>query len=151
MNLRTLKKLSKRAAPYLPLLGDHRQQFRSKRGDNYHGMVIAARKHWERMRCHPSHREVIEAERIVYTSRAGNRISMRHPFHPRKGTIMIGGMTGYYEPEWDEQAAWAALCDLIYCHFTDWCSEPPMLTRAIRTPRDIFAAAEDILAIGGAA
>jgi hypothetical protein len=51
-----------------------------------------------------SHREVIEAERIVYTSRAGNRISMRHPFHPRKGTIMIGGMTGYYEPEWDEQA-----------------------------------------------
>ena len=44
MNLRTLKKLSKRAAPLLPLLGDDRKQFPAERWDNYTGLLIMDRK-----------------------------------------------------------------------------------------------------------
>lgn len=54
MNLRTLKKLFKRAAPWLPLLGDNREQFCAEAHNNYHGCFIGDRKHRERSRCHPS-------------------------------------------------------------------------------------------------
>ncbi len=149
MNLRTLKKLSKRAAPYLPLLGDQREQFPAKRWENYHGLRIRARKHWDRNRCHPTYNGVASREdEIVYTSRAGHRITMYSPFHPRKGTVMVGAMEGYYEPEWSEQTAWGALCDMVYCQFTDWGGEEfsaPIMTRTIKTPRDVFAAADEIL------
>ena len=42
MNLRTLKKLSKRAARYLPILGDNRQQFPAIGDENYHHAFIGA-------------------------------------------------------------------------------------------------------------
>lgn len=146
MNLRILKKLSKRAAPLLPLLGDHREQFRSEKDDNYHGLIIRARKHWERMRCHPSHQEKCSDSAIIYTSRTGHRISMRTPYHPRKGTIMVGAMQGYYEPEWDEESAYGALLTAVIWHFTDY-SDPDHLrpTRSTRTPHEVFAAAAEMI------
>lgn len=154
MNLRILKKLSKRAAPYLAALGDAREQFRAEKGDNYHGMVIRARKHAERMpSCHD--------EPLGYLlgitqprGRAGSRypyVKLYPPYHPRKGTIMVGGMTGYYEPEWEEECAFAALDALVRDHFTDWEAlmaedERPVLTRDLSSVTKFFAAADEMVA-----
>ena len=151
MNLRTLKKLSKRAAPLLPQLGDDRQQFPAERGDNYTGRIIWDRKHWERSNCHPTYEPISEGE-IVYATRAGRRVVMRWPCHPRKGTVMVGAVSGYYEPEWDEETAWEALSKLVRMEFTDWTPElademePAVLLRPLDTPSAIFRAAADLLA-----
>ena len=158
MNLRTLKKLSKRAAILLPLLGDTRQQFRSERGDNYHGYFIGDRKHWRRSTVHPAYKARNEYRthrggEIVFTSRTGRRKLMAPPCHPRKGTMMVGATTGYYEPEWDEECAWSALDNLVRGHFTDWekmmeedTPRGSALTRDLSTPSLILAAANDMIA-----
>lgn len=149
MNLRVLKKLSKRAAPYLPRLGDLREQFRSERGENYHELNILDRSDFERSRCHPRY-EAGTDEQIVYNTRAGHRIVMRPPSHPKKGTVMVGGMQGYYEPEWEEECAYAALLRLVFTHFTDWEGAArrdaiPELFRPLCTPTLVFAAADDMV------
>ncbi len=151
MNLRMLKKLSARAAPLLPLLGDARQQFPATEGDNYHGAVIRDRTCWDRSSCHPNYTGI--GDDIVYTTRAGRRMVMRPPWHPLVGTIMVGSMTGYYEPEWVEECAWIALADLVYWSSVDWSGEPDedgipglVRTRRLRTPSDIFRGAADMLA-----
>lgn len=159
MNLRILKKLSKRAAPLLPLLDDRRKQFPAEKGGNYHKVFIGDRKHWERSPCHPTFegRNEWTTKRgadIVFVTRAGRHVVMRPPAHPRKGTVMVGCVSGYYEPEWDEESAWAALENLVYGHFTDWGGEQedaPKLTRSLGSVSDIFAAAQEIIASGGAA
>lgn len=149
MNLRILKKLSKRAAPLLPLLGEHREQFLSEPGDNYHGMVIRARKHWERF---PSvHTDRMRQGEIVTAPavRKGSRwpyIKVYPPSHPWPRTVMVGAMSGYYEPEWEEECAWGALDSLVRGYFCDWDEDGPTLTRRLRTPSDIFRAAADIIA-----
>lgn len=159
MNLRVLKKLSKRAAPYLPLLGDNREQFRAEPFDNYHGLVITAKKHWER---HDAvHGDVIRACEGGYAyqpeCRRGYRFPFIHvvpPLHPWVGTIMVGAMEGYYEPEWSEETAWGSLCNMVFGHFTDWDAyaredaKGPCLMRRLRTPSDIFKAADDMVAQG---
>ncbi|WP_439398756.1 hypothetical protein ACRQ5Q_15275 [Bradyrhizobium sp. PMVTL-01] len=146
MNLRILKKLSARAAPLLPLLGDQREQFLADKADNCTGLLILARKHFERMRSphsEPSGRE----ESIKVPARDGRGyIAMWPPHSPRKGTVMVGGMSGYYEPEWDEETAWEALRTLVIHHFMDWDESGPTPTRKIRTPSEVFAAAHDIIA-----
>lgn len=149
MNLRILKKLSKRAAPYLPLLGDRREQFLSEAGDNYHGMIIRARKHWER--CASAHADCIRQGEYVIKpkGRAGTRwpfVKVYPPSHPWPGTLMVGAVSGYYEPEWDEECAWAALDSIVRNHFCDWDEDGPTPTRRLLTPRDVFRAADDILA-----
>lgn len=151
MNLRILKKLSARAAPLLPLLGDTRQQFPAVEGDNYHGAVIRDRTCWDRSHCHPSYTG--HGEEIIYTTRAGRRVVMRPPSHPLARTIMVGGVSGYYEPEWEEECAWLALACMVHCHFTDWGElvdgdglPIPIRTRRLRTPSDIFRGAADMLA-----
>jgi hypothetical protein len=145
MNLRTLKKLSKRAAPLLPILGDHRQQFRAERGDNYLKCQITDRKHWERGRS--VHADCISDREIKTPARDGNGwVYIHPPHHPRKGTVMVGAMSGYYEPEWDEETAWDALKDLVYVHFTDWGEDDALLTRQLDTVGDFFAAAADMIA-----
>lgn len=146
MNLRILKKLSKRAAPYLPLLGDRREQFPARPGDNYHGLIVSARKHWERSHCHPNYEPWNPSEAIVWTTRAGRRALMKMPSHPWPGTIMVGETSGYYEPEWSEECAYAALANLVYWHFTEWSDEgEPRPTRRIRAPRDIFRGADQMI------
>lgn len=171
MNLRTLKKLSKRAAPLLPLLGDDREQFPSGKWENYHHAFIGDRKHWERGRCHPTYEgrnswTTPRGAEIVFTTRAGRRIVIQPPVHPRKGTIMVGAMSGYYEPEWDEQCAWSALERIVVDRFTDWdlvevweerefagdddqesdWQVGDALTRDLSSPALILAAAREIIA-----
>lgn len=156
MNLRILKKLSKRAAPLLPLLGDPREQFRARKDENYIGRMIRDRTCWDRSRCHPSHTsESLGGGCIVFRTRRGHAVVMCHPSHPLKGTVMVGAVTGYYEPEWDEEDAWSSLCALVACHFTDWevelaswNSDTPVssLTRDLSTPSLMLAAAADIVA-----
>lgn len=151
MNLRILKKLSKRAAPLLVALGDTRQQFKAEKWDNYIGTAIWARKHWERSRT--VWKDIPERKRdeeICYRSRAGHVIVMRIPSHPLKGTPMIGATSGYYEPEWDEETAWCALRGLVCAHFTQWDAEGgPKPTRRLVTPSDVFEAARDMINDGG--
>lgn len=150
MNLRILKKLSKRAAPIIVALGDTREQFRAEKHENYTKAFITARKHWERFSgVHPSNyppRNIQRGE-FYFKARSGRvvRIS-NHYVHARKGTVMVGGMSGYYEPEWDEETAWDALTDWVHAHFTTYTNGEIVLTRKIVTVGDVFRAAADILA-----
>lgn len=156
MNLRTLKKLSKRAAALLPAMGDDRQQFRAEPYDNYGlGAAIKDRKHWERRRCYagyePRNGWLDPAmHEVKYVSRTGHTVLMSPPSCPRKGTIMVGAVSGYYEPEWDEETAWSSFCDLLYAHFTDWAAEaedePAALLRPLDTVTEKFAAATVMIA-----
>jgi hypothetical protein len=77
---------------------------------------------------------------------------MQPPFHPRKGTIMVGAVSGYYEPEWDEECAWRALSQHVYAHFTDWSGEDrPKMLRKFACPGDVLRAAKEIVAERAAA
>lgn len=149
MNLRTLKKLSKRAAPLLPLLGDHRQQFPSERGDNYGIPFIGDRKHWDRSHCHPTYEgwngwSTPRGASILYVTRAGRHMVMRPPSHPRRGTVMVGATSGYYEPEWDEETAWIALVQLVHIEFTDWSEDGATPLRVFNSPSEVLRAAEEM-------
>jgi hypothetical protein len=132
MNLRILKKLSKRAAPLLLLLGDRRELFKAEKGENYHGLNLKKcdRKHWERFYIRGNHWDKI-----------------RPPDHPLKGTMMIGGMSGYEEPEWSEETAWSALRQtLMYYYFHyDEATDVMSCTRKLRSIADVFRAAEDAI------
>jgi len=146
VNLRILKKLSKRAAPLLPLLDDKRKQFRAERQDSYTGMIIRARKHWERGRS--SHPDLFNDDMLKRPARDGKGgwIYMTPPSHPLKGTIMVGAVSGYYEPEWDEQTSWEALECIVRDYFCDWSEDGPTPTRQFRTPSDVLRGAHDIVA-----
>jgi hypothetical protein len=143
MNLRIMKKLSARAAPLLPLLGDHRKQFLAEKDDNYHGMAIRDRACWERSHCHPTFQGW--GDDIAFSTRAGNRVVMRQPVHPLERTMMVGEMSGYYEPEWGEECAWLALYCRVFDHFTDWSEFGATMTRKFRNPGDVFRAAEEMI------
>ncbi|GEM_PF-2085077 len=157
MNLRILKKLSKRAVPYLAALGDERKQFPAEKHENYHGAIINARKHAERW---PSCHDDMDGRVLMITlprCRAGSPhpyIKLMKPHHPRKGTVMVGAMSGYYEPEWDEECAFVAFRRHVVDHFTDWKALMdddhlgPCMTRDLSTVSKLFAAANDILAAG---
>jgi len=117
MNLRTLKKLCKRVAPILPGVGIETKQLLAERGGNYHGLHGA----WERkaLLCR-SAPYPFENDR-KYMPRHGKRwVILEYPYHPLKGTPMVGSMQGYYEPEWGEECTWAAFADLVWNTFTDW-------------------------------
>lgn len=150
MNLRTLKKLSKRASPLLGQLGDNREQFRSEKGEGCISILIADRKHWRRGQCYPAYEGRNDwssprgAQRL-FTTRAGRTMVMSPPYSPPKGTIMVGAMSGYYEPEWDEESAWEALETIVRDHFTDWDEDGPTPLRTFRTPADILRGARDII------
>ena len=148
MNLRTLKKLSKRAAPLLPLLGDNREQFRAEKCDNYTKTLIRERKHFERGRS--VHADRLREGEIKRPAKDGNGwIWMAPPSHPREGTVMVGAVSGYYEPEWDEETAWDALSSLVRWHFIDCDGDKLIPTRELRTPREVFIAAAEMIAERG--
>ncbi|BBK30292.1 hypothetical protein EDC65_2262 [Stella humosa] len=149
MNLRILKKLSRRAAPLLPHLTDHRQQFRAERGENYTGLLITARKHFERTRS--VHAEVWRQREFKTPARDGNGwIFHAPPDHPRKGTIMVGAMSGGEESEWSEETAWEALREIVFWHYCEWDPGTDNLVplRCLRSPSDIFRAADEMLVAG---
>lgn len=153
MNLRILKKLSKRAAPYLPLLGDNRQQFPAEKGENYHGLIV---RDWNRVErvssCHPeSDFDERTAAVIAPRGRAGSTHPYVHlwwPYHPLKGTVMVGEMSGYETPEWSEETAWGALTEIVFWHFTEYNPEYETLdpTRTYHCHEDFFRAADEMLA-----
>jgi hypothetical protein len=147
MNLRILKKLSKRAAPLLARLGDARQQFRAELHDNYMKCVILDRTCFERMRSKydGAHRQ----GEVIKRAKDGNGfIRMYPPHHPLPGTIMVGAVSGYYEPEWDEETAWDALCQQVYWSFVDYSGGELLPTRKLRTPTEIFRAAQELTLAG---
>jgi len=156
VNLRTLKKLSKGAARLLVQLGDTREQFPAEAGGNFHQSFIGDRKHWSRSRCRPDYEgrngwNMPRGHEIVYTTRSGGRMVMRPPSHPRKGTVMVGAMSGGEQPEWDEQCAWSALDGMVRWHFIDIgkmmrddCPPGEALTRDLSTPSRILAAAREM-------
>lgn len=63
---------------------------------------------------------------------------------------MVGGISGYYEPEWDEECAWGALYKIVVDSFCDYDEEKEELipTRVLRTPSDILRAAEEMIIEG---
>jgi hypothetical protein len=147
VNLRILKKLSKKAAPLLPLLGDNRQQFAAERGDNYMSVLIRDRKHWERGASAHNDRDQHGTIKWKPRNPEGRKYPwsyMTPPRQPRKGTVMVGATSGYYEPEWDEQTAWEALEGYVYAHFTDWSVDQPVVTRKFNGPGDILRAAREL-------
>lgn len=152
MNLRILKKLSKRAAPYLARIGDNREQFSAIKGDNYHDMIIRDMTRLERTAS--CHTDIIGRETHVATitpkARAGTEypyVKLSFPCHPLKGTVMVGSVQGYYEPEWDEETAWTALRSWVVGNFFDYDAknDTAFYTRTFSGPRDIFAAADELL------
>lgn len=148
MNLRTLKKLSKRAAPLIAALGDRRDQFRAEKGENYTGTVITDRKHWERHTTVWKSAEPNTSHRIFFRTRAGRIAYMTNSYiHPLKGTVMVGAVSGGEEPEWDEETAWDSLREMVWWHFAhyDGTQAAPTPTRSLRTPAEVFAAAADMI------
>lgn len=96
MNLRTLKKRSKQAVPFLIAHfgrkpGDF---FPARRGDNYHGLKIRCPHKVGRFRC--------DCE-----------------CHPLPGTPITGEMSGGEEPEWSERTALEELQ-----HSVQWSEQP---------------------------
>jgi hypothetical protein len=147
MNLRILKKLSKRAAPLLAKLGDTRKQYRASTDDSYFtGLLIRERKHFER--CRSRHGDVCRQGEIKRPAADGNGfIAMWPPDQPRKGTIMVGGTQGYYEPEWTEETAWESLCGLVYWNCVEVEPGDELVitpTRRLKTPSDYFRTAADL-------
>lgn len=110
MTLRTLKKRSKQARPILEkhfpesLIGE---QFMAERGASYHGLVI---------RCTHGSGDPCLVE---------GRPRCECTYHPLKGTPMIGGMSGYYEPEWSEQTLYEVLSGVLH-----WSDKPEPMTDA---------------------
>jgi hypothetical protein len=82
--------------------------------------------------------------------RAGTRlpyVKLYPPYHPRKGTVMVGGMSGGEQPEWDEECAYAALYSWVWSHFTDWSDyENIRRTRDLSSVSKLFAAADEMVA-----
>lgn len=149
MNLRILKKLSKRAAPLLPLLGDNRQQFPAERGDGHTSTTGHDRKHWLRMRS--IHGEEFPGT-IKYKPRQGAHwIAMREPWDALKGTPMVGAMEGYYEPEWSEETAWEALLDIVWWEYVICDEDGPIPLRRFDTPTKVLATAYEMIAHRAAA
>jgi hypothetical protein len=70
---------------------------------------------------------------------------MSPPSHPLAGTIMVGSVEGYFEPEWSEDCAYGSLLNIVMYHFVDFDGEDLVPTRRIRGPHDVFAAADDML------
>ncbi|EBA18366.1 hypothetical protein RSK20926_11624 [Roseobacter sp. SK209-2-6] len=155
MNLRILKKLSKRAAPYLARIGDTREQFLAEKGENYHGLIIRDLAKLDRT---PScHTDIIckqtHAGTLSPKCRAGSEypyVKLGYPCHPLKGTPMVGGMSGYYEPEWDEETAWTALRNWVVYQFFKYNSatDDAYFTWTPSGPGDVFRMADELLAGG---
>lgn len=157
MNLRILKKLSKRAVPYLAKIERGGKLFRAEKGDSYTKTLIWDRSCWERGAS--VHGDKIREGEIKWLARSrkgrGDYLwcYAHPPSHPLKGTMMIGATTGYYQPEWDEETAWEALQSWVHGQFFDYDPETneAFSTRPLRTVTDIFRAADELLAQKGEA
>lgn len=125
MNLRILKKLSKKAVPLLAHFGiGPADLFLAERRDNYLGILLMDRSCWDRGRS--PHADLIHEREIKRPARDGKGwVYMHPPVHPLKGTPMVGGVDGGEQPEWSEQAAWEMLRG-----FVRWSDKPTTMTDA---------------------
>ncbi|MDO3665317.1 hypothetical protein [Acinetobacter higginsii] len=107
MNLRILKKLSKRVAPLVAeLIKDPEALFKAEKNYNYTNTGRHDRKHLERN--HSKHGDLLSHRDIKTKVRNGEGfvlLSQRY-IHPWKNTEMVGWTSGYYEPEWEEETTW---------------------------------------------
>ncbi|TAA12431.1 hypothetical protein EA658_10030 [Pseudoxanthomonas winnipegensis] len=117
MNLRILKKLSKRVRPLLEKLVAHHSLTHyttSEKGDGSVSTLGFDRKHWQR---NPARHAEPFGGVVCISARRDGRVlpfvHIREPWSPWHGTPMVGWMDGYYEPEWEERSAWEYLCDLV--------------------------------------
>lgn len=151
MNLRILKKLSKRAVPYLEAL--EYEIFLAVNGGNDVAHIV--RDMTRLSRSHAVHGNVINRCKHVAIltpkCREGTKypfLHLRYPSSPLKGTPMIGRMCGGEQPEWEEMPAYFELLEIVKGrHFeydpdsgATWCSRP------LRTPAQVFSAADDMMA-----
>lgn len=126
MNRRILKKLCARAAPLLPQLGDKREQFKVEAGDA---------PSWT---CTRMDRK--DLERWPLMRAAGY-------FDALPGTIGVGAITGYYDPEWSDEPAYDALAELVWWHFVGLGPDLELLNeRRLPNPRAVFQHASLMLA-----
>ena len=60
---------------------------------------------------------------------------------------MVGCLSGYEQPEWDEETAWGSLEHWVWGQFFEYDSENDIAfyTREFRNPSEIFAAADELL------
>lgn len=157
MNLRILKKLSKRAAPLLAALGDHREQFPAERWEDYTSTGGHDRKHWERNR-YPNPCQWKGDIHMKPRSGTGTIVLSQRHMHPWPGTVMAGWSSGHYEPEWDEDDTWTLLQQDVRDHFTDYRKLPPktvdgmdfpdfeiVCLRRFRNPSQILTAARQMI------
>lgn len=152
MNLRILKKLSKRAVPLLHQIGETRTVFPAEKEENYHGMIIRDMTRLERFGS--SNTDKMTAHLHVATIAPKCRQGTRHPYvkcylspHPIKGTPMVGGMSGYYEPEWSEETAYGVLLRWVRNNFFkyDPKTENCRFTGSFKNSSDVFRAATELL------
>lgn len=118
MNLRILKKLSKRAAPLLAALGDGREQFPAERWEDYTSSCGHDRKHWEQRRVRYPMERAGDIYRKPRNGEGMIRLSEQH-IRPWPGTIMLGWSVGYETPEREEDDAWTLLVREVRDHFTE--------------------------------
>lgn len=119
MNLRILKKLSKRAAPHMVALGFTNKQFLAERWEDYTESGRHDRKHWERRRARypmECHSDI----QIKPRQGEGMVILSQQYMHPWPGTVMLGWTVGYEEPEWEENDAWTLLRRDVQDHWMEF-------------------------------
>jgi len=125
MNLRILKKLSKKAVPLLAHFDiEPHRQFLAEKGDSYTGLLIMDRSCWDRGRS--VHDECAwEGMRKKPAADGNGWVWMRPPHNVLKGTPMVGRIVGHEEPEWDERTALEELMECIR-----WSDKPDTMTNA---------------------
>lgn len=152
MNLRILKKLSKRAVPLLHEIGEKRTIFPAEKEDNFHGLIVRDMARLERIGS--VHTDVIDRQRHVATLAPKCRQGTARPYvkcylsqHPLKGTPMVGCVSGYYEPEWSEETAYGALRNWVRWSFFEYDSKADegRFIRSFKRPSDVFRAAAELL------
>lgn len=129
MNPRILKKLTKRADPY----------------------ITEAYPHLTRVVVDINDHESVETHQRVerkYFERWRGKFNEYGYFTQLKGTIGFGCMSGYYEPEWVDTDAYSLLKEFVLDYFTDWKSfDPdeggwPEIKVTLRNPSDVFKYAD---------
>lgn len=131
MNPRILKKLSKRADPFVAKLAKGLTRFETggevESIDSSQKIAIKYRDHW-----------------------AGKPNEYGY-FTPKKRTVGYGHMAGYYEREWEEDDAFSILQRMVADHFTDWRSfdfdsgDYPKPSINVNHPSVVFKHAPELL------
>lgn len=116
MNLRILKKLSKRAAPIVAELvkNQHYDLFKAVCGENFTNTYRHDRKHWERS--YSRHGESCFQRDIKLKPRNGEGYILlsQQYLHPWANTEMIGWTYGYETPEWEEETTWDSFTTYVF-------------------------------------